>query len=167
MSVSRINSQAQTKQQKQLSTALFKALAHYHQAEEFSHFSSQLSKETRLDLARGKHLYAALQQPPEQLFSLPEQQLMLETIMLSTDDRPIDVIGLKNAVPERAKDAKTDEDYDRIEAELLAQFAPAPLKEAAPAGQSSETKSTEENTSSEKEKPTKDEKVKDKKEEKK
>ncbi|MFZ1812341.1 MAG: sodium-transporting two-sector ATPase [Candidatus Saccharimonadales bacterium] len=166
LSVSRVGGQAQTKRQKQLSTALFKALAHYHQAEEFSHFSSQLSKETRLDLARGKHLYAALQQPPEQLFSLPEQQLMLETIMLSTDDRPIDVAGLKNAVPERAKEAKTDEDYDRIEAELLAQFAPTPLKEAtATAGD--EAKPTEGETPSETEKSTKDEKVKDKKEDKK
>ena len=132
LSVSRVGGQAQTKRQKQLSTALFKALAHYHQAEEFSHFSSQLSKETRLDLARGKHLYAALMQPPEQLFSLPEQQLMLETIMLSQDDRPIDVIGLKTAVQARAPEAKTDEDYDRIEAELLAQFAPTPLTEVKP-----------------------------------
>lgn len=132
LSVSRVGGQAQTKRQKQLSTALFKALAHYHQAEEFSHFSSQLSKETRLDLARGKHLYAALMQPPEQLFSLPEQQLMLETIMLSQDDRPIDVIGLKTAVQARAPEAKTDEDYDRIEAELLAQFAPTQLTEVKP-----------------------------------
>ncbi|MBP7760178.1 sodium-transporting two-sector ATPase [Candidatus Saccharibacteria bacterium] len=132
LSVSRVGGQAQTKRQKQLSTALFKALAHYHQAEEFSHFSSQLSKETRLDLARGKHLYAVLMQPPEELFSLTEQQLMLETIMLSQDDRPIDVVGLKKAVLERAGEAKTDEDYDRIEAELLAQFAPTPLTEAKP-----------------------------------
>jgi F-type H+-transporting ATPase subunit alpha len=75
LSVSRVGGQAQTKRQKQLSTALFKALARYHQADEFSHFSSQLSKETKVDLTRGKHLYAALQQPPEQLFSLLEQHL--------------------------------------------------------------------------------------------
>ena len=157
LSVSRVGGQAQTKRQKQLSTALFKALAHYHQAEEFSHFSSQLSKETRLDLARGTHLYAALMQPPEELFSLPEQQLMLETIMLSQDDRPIDVVGLKKAVLERAKDAKTDEDYDRIEAELLAQFAPTPLKEATPAADTpaDEAKSPEEKSASEEKEPKK------------
>ncbi|MGB3009098.1 MAG: sodium-transporting two-sector ATPase [Candidatus Saccharimonadales bacterium] len=129
LSVSRVGGQAQTKRQKQLSTALFKALAHYHQAEEFSHFSSQLSKETRLDLMRGKHLYAALQQPPEQLYSLPEQQLMLETIMKSDDDRAIDVIQLKEAVKQRATEAKTDEDYDRIESELLTKFRAEPLEQ--------------------------------------
>lgn len=122
LSVSRVGGQAQSKRQKQLSTALFKALAQYHQAEEFSHFSSQLSQETRIDLARGKHLYSALQQPPDALFSLVEQQLMLETIMKSPDDRAIDVANLKEAVKTRASEVKGDEDYDRIEAELLDQF---------------------------------------------
>jgi F-type H+-transporting ATPase subunit alpha len=78
---------------------------------------------------RGKHLYQVLQQPPEELHSLVEQQLMLETIMLSPDDRAIDVAGLKTAVKERAKDAKTEEDYDRIEAELLKQFGAELLEE--------------------------------------
>ncbi len=71
LSVSRVGGQAQTTRQKQLSTALFKSLARYHQAEEFSHFSSQLSRDARLDLARGKHLYMALQQPPEELSRNP------------------------------------------------------------------------------------------------
>ncbi len=127
LSVSRVGGQAQTKRQKQLSSALFKALAHYHQAEEFSHFSSQLSKETRTDLARGKHLYAALQQPPEELHSLPEQQLMLETIMKSPDDRAIDVAGMKIAVKELAQQVQNDEDYDKLETELLERFGAKPL----------------------------------------
>lgn len=135
LSVSRVGGQAQTKRQKQLSTALFKALAHYHQAEEFSHFSSQLSKETRIDLARGRHLYQALGQPPEQLFSLAEQQLLLETIMKSDDDRAIDIASLKQAVKGRGTDMKTEEDYDNLEAELLAKFRAEELKpvEATPA----------------------------------
>ncbi len=129
LSVSRVGGQAQTKRQKQLSTALFKSLAKYHQAEEFSHFSSQLSKETRLDLARGKHLYAALMQPPEELWSLVEQQLLLETIMLSEDDRPIDVAALKQSVRKRSPEVKGDEDFDRIEAELLKAHSAEPVVE--------------------------------------
>lgn len=127
LSVSRVGGQAQNKRQKQLSSALFKALAKYRQADEFSHFSSQLSAETRTDLARGKHLYAALQQPPEELHSLVEQQLMLEVIMHSPDDRAIDVAGLKAAVKGRATEVKSDEDYDRIEDELFKQFSAEPL----------------------------------------
>lgn len=126
LSVSRVGGQAQNKRQKQLSTSLFKALAKYRQADEFSHFSSQLSAETRTDLARGKHLYAALQQPPEELHSLVEQQLMLEVIMNSPDDRGIDVAGLKLAVKTRSSEVASDEDYDRIEAELFTQFSATP-----------------------------------------
>ncbi len=127
LSVSRVGGQAQTKRQKQLSTALFKALAKYRQAEEFSHFSSQLSKETRVDLARGKHLYAALMQKPEELYSLVEQQLMFETIMHNDTDLAMDIAGLKKAVLARAHEVSTEEDYDRIEAELLEQFRAKPL----------------------------------------
>ncbi len=137
LSVSRVGGQAQTKRQKQLSTALFKALARYHQADEFSHFSSQLSKETKVDLTRGKHLYAALQQPPEQLFSLLEQQLMLETIMLPEDDRSIDIAKLKEAV--KGKVLPGEESYTPTEEELLEQFGahvvseqPAPAVEEPP-----------------------------------
>lgn len=119
LSVSRVGGQAQTKRQKQLSSTLFKTLAKYRQAEEFSHFSSQLSKETRIDLTLGKLLYQALQQPPEELHNLVEQQLMLETIMLSGGEREMDILGLKDSVRKVASEAKTDEDYDRLEAELL------------------------------------------------
>lgn len=132
LSVSRVGGQAQTKRQKQLSTALFKALAKYHQAEEFSHFSSQLSKETRIDLARGKHLYAALMQPPEALYSLPQQQLMLETIMNSPDDRAINVVKLKELIKTAAQDNLTDDDYNRLEAEMLAACSATPLNEVKP-----------------------------------
>lgn len=135
LSVSRVGGQAQTKRQKRLSTALFKALAKYHQAEEFSHFSSQLSKETRADLARGKHLYAALQQPPEQLLSLPQQQLMLEVIMKPEDDRAIDVAKLKEAVLGITETPADEAAYDSKEAELLEQFGAQQLAsvEAKPA----------------------------------
>jgi F-type H+-transporting ATPase subunit alpha len=132
LSVSRVGGQAQTKRQKQLSTALFKSLAAYHQADEFSHFSSQLSFETRRDLARGRHLYQALGQPPEERFSLVEQQLMLETIMLSDDDREIDVAGIKKVIEEKAKQVTSEEDLDAIEQELFSQFAAQKLEEQEP-----------------------------------
>jgi F-type H+-transporting ATPase subunit alpha len=128
LSVSRVGGQAQTKRQKRLSTALFKALAKYHQAEEFSHFSSQLSKETRADLTRGKHLYAALQQPPQQLLSLAQQQLMLEVIMKPEDDRAIDIPKLKAAILEITEPLADDAAYDTKEIELLEQFGAKQLQ---------------------------------------
>ncbi len=166
LSVSRVGGQAQTKRQKQLSTALFKAIAKYHQADEFSHFSSQLSKESRTDLARGRHLFAAMQQTPETLYSLVEQQLMLEVIMNSPDDRAIDVAKLKEAVRERAKDAKTEEDYDAIEAELFKQYSAEVVEEVneKPADQAPATEEGKSDDKAKKDK--KEDKKEDKKKEK-
>jgi F-type H+-transporting ATPase subunit alpha len=128
LSVSRVGGQAQTVRQKRLSGTLFKKLAQYHKAEEFSHFGASLSAEAAVDLRLGKTLYAALNQPPEQLFSLVEQQLMLETIIKS-EGQITDVAQLKEAVRKRSPEVKGEEDFDRIEEELLGQFA---VKPAAP-----------------------------------
>ena len=129
LSVSRVGGQAQTTRQKGLSSTLFKTLAAYRQAEEFSHFSSQLSAETRRDLTLGKYIYQALQQPPEERHNLVEQQLMLETILLSAGEMDFDIPSLKASVREEAKHIKKEEDYDRIEAALLKKHAGARLSE--------------------------------------
>lgn len=130
LSVSRVGGQAQTTRQKRMSSGLFKALARYRQAEQFSHFSSQLSKETRIDLTVGKYLLQALQQPPEERHSLIEQQLIMETILGSGGELEIDVPGMKNAIKEEAKkikDLKDDEMFEKIEKELLKKYSATPL----------------------------------------
>lgn len=140
LSVSRVGGQAQTTRQKRLSSTLFKTLAAYRQAEEFSHFSSQLSAETRRDLTLGKYIYEALHQPPEERHNLVEQQLMLEVILQSGGEMDIDVPKLKESVVEAAKHAKKEEDYDRIEAELLKKHGAKMLEEKpAPSEASQET----------------------------
>lgn len=129
LSVSRVGGQAQTNRQKRLSSTLFKTLAAYRQAEEFSHFSSQLSRETRIDLTLGKYIYQALHQPPEERHSLVEQQLMLETILSSGGEMDIDVPALKESVRALVSKAKKEEDYDKIEAELLKKHGAKQLSE--------------------------------------
>lgn len=129
LSVSRVGGQAQTNRQKRLSSTLFKTLAAYRQAEEFSHFSSQLSRETRIDLTLGKYIYQALHQPPEERHNLVEQQLMLETILQSGGEMDIDVPALKESVRAVASKAKKEEDYDKIEAELLKKHGAKQLSE--------------------------------------
>lgn len=127
LSVSRVGGQAQTGRQKRLSGTLFKTLARYKQAEEFSHFGSSLSQEARVDLSLGKHIYEALQQPPEARFSITEQQLFLETILLGKGEVDIDVPGLKTACQQVASKVKKEEDFDKIEADLLKKFAKKPV----------------------------------------
>jgi F-type H+-transporting ATPase subunit alpha len=141
LSVSRVGGQAQTKREKLLSGNLFKKLAKYHQAEEFSHFGSSLSKDASIDLLLGKQIYAALQQPPEKRYTLVQQQLVLETIMKGEGKVEIDVEGLKTAAVEqgsKVKDVKDEQNFDLVEEELYKKFAkqppvPEPPKPAAPA----------------------------------
>jgi F-type H+-transporting ATPase subunit alpha len=122
LSVSRVGGQAQTGRQKRLSGTLFKTLARYKQAEEFSHFGSSLSKDARIDLTVGQQIHQILQQPPEERHSLTEQQLMLETVLLGKGEYTIDVPGLKQAAKEMASKVKKEEDFDTIETDLLKKF---------------------------------------------
>ncbi|MGH7142003.1 MAG: sodium-transporting two-sector ATPase [Candidatus Saccharimonadales bacterium] len=126
LSVSRVGGQAQNIRQKRLSGDLFKKLANYHQAEEFSHFGSSLSKEASIDLLLGKQIYEALLQPPEERFSLIEQQLILETILLAKGTIEIDVVALKTTVKKISSEIKNDQDFDRLEPELLKKFSKQP-----------------------------------------
>lgn len=119
LSVSRVGGNAQTVRQKRLSGSLFKMLARYKQAEEFSHFGASLSKDSQIDLNLGKQIYEILQQPPEVLHSLLEQQLMLETVVLGSGQINIDIAGLKESTKSLAKHIKSEKDYDRAEDELL------------------------------------------------
>ena len=86
-------------------------------------------------MARGRHILKAIQQKPEDLLSLVEQQLVLEAIMSSKDERAIDVEGLKATAHERAGEVTSEEDYDRLEKELYAQHAAQMLAEKKPEAQ--------------------------------
>jgi F-type H+-transporting ATPase subunit alpha len=126
LSVSRVGGQAQTIRQKHLSGILFKKLANYRQAEEFSHFGSSLSKEASVDLAVGKQIYEALEQPPEELHSLVEQQLILETILLGEGLAEVDIAGLKQSAKEFSSKVKDEKDFDHIESALLKKHSKQP-----------------------------------------
>jgi F-type H+-transporting ATPase subunit alpha len=119
LSVSRVGGQAQTKRQKLLTGSLFKKLAKYHQAEEFSHFGSSLSKEASIDFSMGKQIYQVLQQPPEELYTLTQQQLMLETILLGKGQTVVDVANLKTSVKAMNNEIKEDKDFDAAEGDLF------------------------------------------------
>jgi F-type H+-transporting ATPase subunit alpha len=136
LSVSRVGGQAQTVRQKRLSGSLFKKLASYHQAEEFSHFGSSLSKEAGIDLLLGKQIYEALQQPPEQRLSLVEQQLILETILLGAGTVTIDVKALKESTRNVSAGIKDEKDFDQMEAELLKKHSAGIEPQAKPTVQS-------------------------------
>lgn len=98
-----------------------KALANYRQAEEFSHFGSELALSAHNGLARGKSILELFSQPPTITYSFIEQQLMLDIILHLEDTSSLDVKKLKANVKQFAEQVKSDDDFDRIKDQLQQQ----------------------------------------------
>ena len=102
LSVSRVGGRAQTASQKTLSLQLMRALAAYREAQEFAHFGSDLSTESRQTLELGRQLFDVLRQPPGELYSIVEQQLSLQAVMTAGGQRQLNVQGIKTLSRETA-----------------------------------------------------------------
>ncbi|MGH7196850.1 MAG: sodium-transporting two-sector ATPase [Candidatus Saccharimonadales bacterium] len=119
LSVSRVGGRAQTPRQKTLSGTLFKKLADYRQAAEFAHFGSDLAPETKQDLQLGQFIIEAFRQTPKELFSLVEQQLVLETVLASAGQRQLNVGLLKKQARDAASSVTDDASIDVLKQQLL------------------------------------------------
>lgn len=121
LSVSRVGGVGQAKRQKKLTASLFKKLAAYRQAAEFSHFGSELALESRADLELGKKIYEALKQPPDVIYSANEQDLILGTVMKTEGKISINIDSLKRKAKELAPTMTPDSDWDGTIAKLLSE----------------------------------------------
>ena len=119
LSVSRVGGRAQTASQKLLSGVLMQRLAAYRQAQEFAHFGSDMSDESRQILELGRQLHEVLRQAPNELCSIAEQELMLRTVVIGEGRRSLNVLSLKQQAKELAPTVKDEADMDRISKELL------------------------------------------------
>lgn len=119
LSVSRVGGRAQTGSQKALSTQLMRALAAYREAQEFAHFGSDLSLESRHTLELGRQLLEALRQPPSELYGITEQQVVLRAVMLGGGQRPLDVQGLKAQARELAPSLDAEDAIEATAVQLL------------------------------------------------
>jgi F-type H+-transporting ATPase subunit alpha len=141
LSVTRVGGKAQTPRQQKLTGSLFKAIASYRQAMEFSRFGTELAPEAQAQLDLGKKIYEALKQPPDVIYSPNEQLLILETIMKTEGKIGINVDALKRQTKEMAATLSDDASLDVAITRLLevttvhpvAPPAPAPVAVAAPA----------------------------------
>ena len=129
LSVSRVGGVGQNKRQKKLTASLFKKLALYRQAAEFSHFGSELALDSKYDLALGKMIYEALKQAPEVIYTANEQDLILGTVMKTEGKTAINIDLLKRKAKELAPGLAAEADWDAAITKLLAEVtvqAPAP-----------------------------------------
>lgn len=120
LSVTRVGGVGHQKRQKDLAATTLKTLAAYREAEEFSHFGSELALEAQRALDTGKLLFKVLTQSPTQVFSLMAQQLMLDIVLNRSDGAQIDVPKMQQHANEFAKKVTDDreETYQAAKAGL-------------------------------------------------
>ena len=119
LSVTRVGGVGHNKRQKSLAAQALKVLADFRQAEEFSHFGSDLAPEAKKALETGKRIREVLNQSPSDTYSLVAQQLMLDIVLNLGPNQILDVSTLKLHAKEFATKVQKDEDYDKARAELL------------------------------------------------
>jgi F-type H+-transporting ATPase subunit alpha len=120
LSVTRVGGVGHTKRQKDLASKTLKTLAAYRQAEEFSHFGSELALEAKKALEIGKKLFIVLTQSPTEVYSFMAQQLMLDIVLASEPDEQLDVRKLQKNANEFATKVTDDkeETYEKVRDEL-------------------------------------------------
>lgn len=158
LSVTRAGGVGHNKRQKGLAAQTLKTLADYRQAEEFSHFGSELSADAKKALATGKRIFEALTQSPTDTYSLMSQQLMFDIILNMQEGEELDVTALKSNVRDFAAKITKDEEFDAVRDELKTKCiiqtakpaaipADKPAEAAAPAAEAkSDDKKSDEKT---------------------
>ncbi len=126
LSVTRAGGIGHNKRQKALASETLKLLADYRQAEEFSHFGTDLGAEAKRALTVGKRLFEAMTQTPTDTYSLLSQQLMMDIVLHADADVQLDINTLKLSLSEYAAKITSDELYDQVRDELKAKCVPAP-----------------------------------------
>jgi len=119
LSVTRVGGVGHNKRQKELAARALKVLADYRQAEEFSHFGSELAPEAKKALATGKHIFEIMNQNPTDTYSLMAQQLMFDIVLNLGTGQILDVGSLKLNANKYGTKVEKDEQYDKVRAEIL------------------------------------------------
>lgn len=122
LSVSRVGGVGHNDRQKSIAQRIFKQLAAYTQAAEFSHFGSELALEAKRDLEIGKRLRETFTQAPGETHSLLAQQLIYENVLSLPDGAVLDIPKMKSlaqSYADKLKDSSDDKVFEATRTELL------------------------------------------------
>ncbi len=119
LSVTRAGGVGHDDNQKKLAAKTLKILADFRQAEEFSHFGSELAVEAKKSLDIGHNIMELLTQAPNQTFSFLEQELMMDIILNLADGETLDIAKMKEQVKKFSKMINDkDKDFESISSQL-------------------------------------------------
>jgi F-type H+-transporting ATPase subunit alpha len=114
LSVTRAGGLGHSARQKKIAIQTLKILADYREAKEYAHFGNELSDQSKQALLLGDYIIDILNQSPSESYSVPEQELLLSTILsLSIQDK-IDILKLKKEVRSYVDKIKNDQDFDAL-----------------------------------------------------
>ena len=123
LSVTRAGGVGHNDRQKALAAQTLKLLADYRQAEEFSHFGTELALEAKHSLDIGRKILEVLTQAPGDTYSLLAQQLMMDIVLNLTEGEDVDLSIMKSKVESYAAQISDDEHYtmmrDQLKTECL------------------------------------------------
>lgn len=146
LSVTRAGGLGHSDRQKAQAAKALKILADYRQAQEFSHFGTELGEESKKALATGKLIFQILTQAPGMTYSLKAQQLLMDIVINLEDGERIDVDKLKLYVEQYAQKITNDSTFDAVRDDLKALCLTRSAHKAAPTqptGQAATTPSTQ------------------------
>ena len=129
LSVTRVGGRGQNDRQKNLAGTIMKTLSSYRQAEEFSHFGSELALEARRDLEKGKQLFEMMTQAPGEYYTLMEQQLLLQALLDLEQGTVVDIPKMKKMVKEISAKVNSEDKFDEVMKELISQTTVALKKD--------------------------------------
>jgi len=122
LSVTRVGGRGQNDRQKVISGRIMKTFSSYRQAEEFSHFGSELALEARRDLEKGKQLFEMMTQAPGEYYNLMEQQLLLQALLDIEQGTVVDIPKMKKVVKEISSQITAETDTDELFSEVMKQL---------------------------------------------
>ncbi len=126
LSVSRVGGRAQSGHQKELSTHIFQILSDYRDAQEFSHFASEMAIEAQKSLNLGERALNALKQTTNELYPLAAQQLLLDVSLKADLDKKLNLGVMKQWLREQNFDLdlpQTDPDaYNKLVEDTIAEY---------------------------------------------
>jgi F-type H+-transporting ATPase subunit alpha len=120
LSVTRVGGRGHNDRQKVLSQQTTQALNAYKQAQEFSHFGSEMAISAQKELQRGKRIYELFNQKPNEIYSINAQLLMLDIVLNADETKVLDMSLLKKNVNEHAAKITKDDEFDTVRDALLA-----------------------------------------------
>ena len=120
ISVSRVGGRGQTKTARYIARIVSSYLANYRTTLETSRFVSEQSNEAKATIRIGERIYGIFGQNPNELFTLIEEQIMLQVALGSGDIDNLDIDRLKATVKSIPTKEKGDKNIDEIVQKIIA-----------------------------------------------